>query len=127
MPLRIYRREFLLQIPSYDPIPGYLSLHHNHHGLTLKWTPNQLMNGYSEHSRLATSNSQGINELETDEPVGSPKKFRLNVALHLAPITERFFSPCSVYWDYAVTMSMSSIVYLHCHQHGTFVRLNVRN
>ncbi|XP_046443942.1 small G protein signaling modulator 1-like isoform X2 [Daphnia pulex] len=28
-----------------EPIPGYLSLHHAMDSLTLKWTPNQLMNG----------------------------------------------------------------------------------
>lgn len=29
-------------------MPGYLSLHQTVQSLTLKWTPNQLMNGYSE-------------------------------------------------------------------------------
>lgn len=29
-------------------MPGYLSLHQTPHSLTIKWTPNQLMNGYSE-------------------------------------------------------------------------------
>lgn len=29
------------------PIPGYLSLHQTAHSLTIKWTPNQLMNGFS--------------------------------------------------------------------------------
>jgi hypothetical protein len=29
-------------------MPGYLSLHQTAHSLTIKWTPNQLMNGYSE-------------------------------------------------------------------------------
>ena len=28
-----------------SPLPGYLSLHQSVDGLTLKWTPNQLMNG----------------------------------------------------------------------------------
>ncbi|XP_072157733.1 small G protein signaling modulator 2 isoform X1 [Bemisia tabaci] len=31
-----------------EPMPGYLSLHQTAHSLTIKWTPNQLMNGYSE-------------------------------------------------------------------------------
>lgn len=27
-------------------------------------------------------------------------------------------SPSSVYWDYAVTIRLEEIVYLHCHQQG---------
>ena len=30
-----------------EPLPGYLSLHQSAAGLSLKWTPNQLMNGAS--------------------------------------------------------------------------------
>lgn len=33
---------------SNEAMPGYLSLHQTVHSLTIKWTPNQLMNGYSE-------------------------------------------------------------------------------
>lgn len=29
-------------------MPGYLSLHQTAHSLTIKWTPNQLMNGYPD-------------------------------------------------------------------------------
>ena len=29
-------------------MPGYLSLHQTAQSLTIKWTPNQLMNGYTE-------------------------------------------------------------------------------
>ena len=31
-----------------EPMAGYLSLHQNPSGLSIKWTPNQLMNGCSE-------------------------------------------------------------------------------
>ncbi|CAK1541639.1 unnamed protein product [Leptosia nina] len=31
-----------------EPMPGYLSLHQTAAGLVIKWTPNQLMNGYAE-------------------------------------------------------------------------------
>ncbi|XP_017774865.1 PREDICTED: small G protein signaling modulator 1-like isoform X1 [Nicrophorus vespilloides] len=34
--------------PGTDPLPGYLSLHQSAHNLTIKWTPNQLMNGFAE-------------------------------------------------------------------------------
>ncbi|XP_023310315.1 small G protein signaling modulator 2-like [Anoplophora glabripennis] len=34
-----------------EPMPGYLSLHQTAHGLTIKWTPNQLMNGFIEESQ----------------------------------------------------------------------------
>ncbi|XP_026117213.1 small G protein signaling modulator 1 isoform X3 [Carassius auratus] len=59
-----------------EAIPGYLSLHQTADSMTLKWTPNQLMNG-----------SMGDLDYET-----------------------------SVYWDYAMTIRLEEIVYLHCHQ-----------
>lgn len=31
-----------------EPMPGYLSLHQSANGLTIKWTPNQLMNGFTD-------------------------------------------------------------------------------
>jgi hypothetical protein len=34
-----------LQRDDMEAIPGYLSLHQTAHIMTLKWTPNQLMNG----------------------------------------------------------------------------------
>ncbi|XP_056288286.1 small G protein signaling modulator 1 isoform X2 [Pseudoliparis swirei] len=57
-------------------IPGYLSLHQTADLMTLKWTPNQLMNG-------------NVGELDSEK---------------------------SVYWDYAMTIRLEDIVYLHCHQ-----------
>ncbi|CAN9513238.1 unnamed protein product [Ophioblennius macclurei] len=59
-----------------EAIPGYLSLHQTADLMTLKWTPNQLMNG----------------------SVADPDYER------------------SVYWDYAMTIPLEEIVYLHCHQ-----------
>ncbi|XP_038589723.1 small G protein signaling modulator 1 isoform X1 [Micropterus salmoides] len=59
-----------------EAIPGYLSLHQTADLMTLKWTPNQLMNG-------------NLGELDSEK---------------------------SVYWDYAMTIRLDEIVYLHCHQ-----------
>lgn len=35
-----------------EAVPGYLSLHQSAESLTLKWTPNQLMNGTLGDSEL---------------------------------------------------------------------------
>ncbi|XP_055002760.1 small G protein signaling modulator 1 isoform X2 [Sorex araneus] len=59
-----------------EAVPGYLSLHQTADVMTLKWTPNQLMNG-------------SVGDLEYEK---------------------------SVYWDYAMTIRLEEIVYLHCHQ-----------
>ncbi|CAL8321821.1 unnamed protein product [Lota lota] len=59
-----------------EAIPGYLSLHQTADLMTLKWTPNQLMNG-------------NVGELDSEK---------------------------SVYWDFAMTIRLEDIVYLHCHQ-----------
>uniref|UniRef100_A0A674MNS5 Small G protein signaling modulator 1 n=1 Tax=Takifugu rubripes TaxID=31033 RepID=A0A674MNS5_TAKRU len=59
-----------------EAVPGYLSLHQNADVMTLKWTPNQLMNG-------------SVGDIDYER---------------------------SVYWDYAMTIPLEEIVYLHCHQ-----------
>ncbi|XP_051540655.1 small G protein signaling modulator 1-like isoform X3 [Myxocyprinus asiaticus] len=59
-----------------EAIPGYFSLHQTADLMTLKWTPNQLMNG-------------NMGEFDYEK---------------------------SVYWDYAMTIRLEEIVYLHCHQ-----------
>ncbi|XP_016296084.1 small G protein signaling modulator 1-like [Sinocyclocheilus anshuiensis] len=59
-----------------EAIPGYLSLHQTADLMTLKWTPNQLMNG-------------NMGEFDYEK---------------------------SVYWDFALTIRLEEIVYLHCHQ-----------
>ncbi|XP_058633482.1 small G protein signaling modulator 1 isoform X3 [Onychostoma macrolepis] len=70
-----------------EAIPGYLSLHQTADCMTLKWTPNQLMNG-----------SMG----DLDYEKRFPPKLKL--------------CGLSVYWDYAMTIRLEEIVYLHCHQ-----------
>ncbi|XP_071848612.1 small G protein signaling modulator 1-like isoform X2 [Apostichopus japonicus] len=77
----LYGKNNVLVQPKEDAeqIPGYLSLHQTLEHLTIKWTPNQLMNGAAMEEA----------EEETDK---------------------------SIYWDYALTVNLEDIVYLHCHQ-----------
>ncbi|XP_078410573.1 small G protein signaling modulator 1 [Cetorhinus maximus] len=74
----LYGKNNVLVQPKDDmePIPGYLSLHQTGDTMTLKWTPNQLMNG-------------SVGDLDYEK---------------------------SIYWDYAMTIRLEEIVYLHCHQ-----------
>ncbi|XP_063171993.1 small G protein signaling modulator 1 isoform X2 [Candoia aspera] len=74
----LYGKNNVLVQPRDDmeAIPGYLSLHQTADVMTLKWTPNQLMNG-------------SVGDLDYER---------------------------SVYWDYAMTIRLEEIVYLHCHQ-----------
>ncbi|XP_065822245.1 small G protein signaling modulator 1 isoform X5 [Labrus bergylta] len=65
-----------------EAIPGYLSLHQNADIMTLKWTPNQLMNG-------------SVGDLDYER---------------------------SIYWDYAMTIPLEEIVYLHCHQQVSAIK-----
>ncbi|XP_058057357.1 small G protein signaling modulator 2-like [Anopheles bellator] len=46
----LYGKNNVLVLPKdvSEPMPGYLSLHQTVQSLTIKWTPNQLMNGYTE-------------------------------------------------------------------------------
>uniref|UniRef100_A0A4X1SLW1 Small G protein signaling modulator 1 n=1 Tax=Sus scrofa TaxID=9823 RepID=A0A4X1SLW1_PIG len=73
----LYGKNNVLVQPRDDmeAVPGYLSLHQTADVMTLKWTPNQLMNGSGD--------------LDYEK---------------------------SVYWDYAMTIRLEEIVYLHCHQ-----------
>ncbi|KAL2087710.1 hypothetical protein ACEWY4_016538 [Coilia grayii] len=75
----LYGKNNVLVQPTDDmeAILGYLSLHQTADLMTLKWTPNQLMNG-------------NMGDLDYEK---------------------------SVYWDYAMTIRLEEIVYLHCHQH----------
>ncbi|KAM9054847.1 small G protein signaling modulator 1 isoform 2-T2 [Megaptera novaeangliae] len=74
----LYGKNNVLVQPRDDmeAVPGYLSLHQTADVMTLKWTPNQLMNG-------------SVADLDYEK---------------------------SVYWDYAMTIRLEEIVYLHCHQ-----------
>lgn len=67
---------------------GYLSLHQSINSLTIKWTPNQLMNGYNEQS-LPSSAGSITSASEVDK---------------------------SFFWAYVMNINIDDIVYVHCHQ-----------
>lgn len=70
---------FNYQVPGHDPIPGYLSLHINQSGLTLKWTPNQLMSGSNSGTKALNGNSQETNAADTTDTL---KKSRFLYLIH---------------------------------------------
>ncbi|XP_075625485.1 small G protein signaling modulator 1 isoform X5 [Balearica regulorum gibbericeps] len=96
----LYGKNNVLVQPRDDmeAIPGYLSLHQTADIMALKWTPNQLMNGsvgdldYEKSLSSKTSQCQDVTKEERSEMT-------------------------NVYWDYAMTIRLEEIVYLHCHQH----------
>ncbi|XP_054700395.1 small G protein signaling modulator 1 isoform X5 [Grus americana] len=96
----LYGKNNVLVQPRDDmeAIPGYLSLHQAADIMALKWTPNQLMNGsvgdldYEKSLSSKTSQCQDVTKEERSEMT-------------------------NVYWDYAMTIRLEEIVYLHCHQH----------
>uniref|UniRef100_A0A336LLF9 CSON010949 protein n=1 Tax=Culicoides sonorensis TaxID=179676 RepID=A0A336LLF9_CULSO len=55
----LYGKNNVLVLPKDvdEPMPGYLSLHQNTQSLIIKWTPNQLMNGFSESENVADKSS----------------------------------------------------------------------
>ncbi|KAL7021734.1 hypothetical protein ACKWTF_012000 [Chironomus riparius] len=71
-----------------EPMLGYLSLHQSINFLTIKWTPNQLMNGYNEQS-LPSSAGSITSASEVDK---------------------------SFFWAYVMNINIDDIVYVHCHQ-----------
>lgn len=70
-------------------MPGYLSLHQTVLSLTIKWTPNQLMNGYNENQSLPSSGGSVVSASEIDK---------------------------SFFWAYVLNINVDDIVYVHCHQ-----------
>ncbi|XP_055612028.1 small G protein signaling modulator 2-like isoform X2 [Uranotaenia lowii] len=55
----LYGKNNVLVLPKEvsEPMPGYLSLHQTVQSLTIKWTPNQLMNGYTESTETIDKSS----------------------------------------------------------------------
>ncbi|XP_074966879.1 small G protein signaling modulator 1 isoform X6 [Phalacrocorax aristotelis] len=95
----LYGKNNVLVQPRDDmeAIPGYLSLHQTADIMALKWTPNQLMNG-------------SVGDLDYEKSLRSK-----NSQCQDATKEERT-QMTDVYWDYAMTIRLEEIVYLHCHQ-----------
>ncbi|XP_064460761.1 small G protein signaling modulator 2-like isoform X3 [Ornithodoros turicata] len=108
----LYGKNNVLMQPrgSSEAMPGYLSLHHASESLIIKWTPNQIMNGCYSNSDNSSGDSVSSGQdkrASRSMSYESPSFFRQNSGLD---------SP--VFWDYAMSVNMESIVYLHCHQHS---------
>ncbi|XP_065352074.1 small G protein signaling modulator 2-like isoform X2 [Cloeon dipterum] len=104
----LYGKNNVLVLPKdlTEPIPGYLSLHQSPNALTIKWTPNQLMNGYNE----------------APQDTGSKRRFSLPIkgSPPVVPVSLLRRHSTSIidylYWDYALHVNVDDIVYVHCHQ-----------
>ncbi|XP_068019358.1 small G protein signaling modulator 1 [Melanerpes formicivorus] len=95
----LYGKNNVLVQPRDDmeAIPGYLSLHQTADIMALKWTPNQLMNG-------------SVGDLDYEKSLSS------EISQCHAVSKEERSQLANVYWDYAMTIRLEEIVYLHCHQ-----------
>ncbi|XP_074743220.1 small G protein signaling modulator 1 isoform X2 [Strix uralensis] len=95
----LYGKNNVLVQPRDDmeAIPGYLSLHQTADIMALKWTPNQLMNG-------------SVGDLDYEKSLSSKTSQCQDVT------KEERSQMSNVYWDYAMTIRLEEIVYLHCHQ-----------
>ncbi|OTF83574.1 small G protein signaling modulator 1-like protein [Euroglyphus maynei] len=71
-------------------MPGYLSLHQDSNGLSIKWTPNQLINGRINQPPPSSSDGDGFFNNSVEKT--------------------------SAFWNYALNVNVENIVYLHCHQ-----------
>ncbi|EDW75228.1 uncharacterized protein Dwil_GK19805 [Drosophila willistoni] len=80
-----------------EPMPGYLSLHQHIQTLTIKWTPNQLMNGYNESQQQQQQQQQHQQQSQQSQE-------------ELDDIDKDAF------WAYALNINVDDIVYVHCHQ-----------
>lgn len=97
----IYGKNHVIVRQKDKEFAGYLSLHLNTNSLILKWTPNQLMN---------SAESKGTCDDKQQTQSSSATSSQQNL-----PKTQ------SGYWEYAMAVDISTIVYLHCHQQSTLV------
>ncbi|XP_063896565.1 small G protein signaling modulator 2 isoform X2 [Helicoverpa armigera] len=97
-----------------EPMPGYLSLHQTAAGLIIKWTPNQLMNGYAE--------SEGIDKSVRCHLVHASACQHTCVLCSVAPCTvfrRRCAGPLCidcVYWAMSLQVCVWEVVYVHVHR-----------
>ncbi|XP_068159438.1 small G protein signaling modulator 2 [Drosophila tropicalis] len=105
----LYGKNNVLVLPKdvAEPMPGYLSLHQSIQSLTIKWTPNQLMNGYNDGP--ASSNGGGAGGASTG--VGAASGDSNGCGSGSNGSTDKSF-----YWGYALNINVDEIVYVHCHQ-----------
>ncbi|XP_069683342.1 small G protein signaling modulator 2-like isoform X2 [Periplaneta americana] len=100
----LYGKNNVLVLPKdlTEPMPGYLSLHQTAHSLTIKWTPNQLMNGYSE-AEIQDKRRGSLPGLQS---------------IRKKPLYRRSSTQTQLvlYWDYAMNVQVDEVVYVHCHQ-----------
>ncbi|CAG9559124.1 unnamed protein product [Danaus chrysippus] len=95
-----------------EPMPGYLSLHQTAAGLVIKWTPNQLMNGYAESEGVDKSRWHLVHTTACPHTVLSSK----------APCTvyrRRCSGPLCidcVYWAMSLQVCVWEVVYVHVHR-----------
>ncbi|XP_078490653.1 small G protein signaling modulator 1 isoform X3 [Ciona intestinalis] len=76
-------------------IPGYLSLHQEASCMLVKWTPNQLMNVNPDVKSRESSH-------EASQEVPDTR--------------HRMYKSANSYWEFAISVDVRDIVYLHCHQ-----------
>ncbi|XP_052752020.1 small G protein signaling modulator 2-like isoform X1 [Galleria mellonella] len=98
-----------------EPMPGYLSLHQTAAGLVIKWTPNQLMNGYAE--------SEGIDKSYRCHLVHASACQNTCILCSLAPVCTVYRRVCSgplcidcVYWAMSLQVCVWEVVYVHVHR-----------
>ncbi|XP_049879211.1 small G protein signaling modulator 2-like [Pectinophora gossypiella] len=98
-----------------EPMPGYLSLHQTAAGLIIKWTPNQLMNGYAE--------SEGIDKSIRCHLVHSSACQNTCILCSMSPLCTVYRSRCAgplcidcVYWAMSLQVCVWEVVYVHVHR-----------
>ncbi|XP_069356616.1 small G protein signaling modulator 2-like isoform X2 [Maniola hyperantus] len=98
-----------------EPMPGYLSLHQTAAGLVIKWTPNQLMNGYAE--------SEGIDKSRLRwhlvHASACPHECVLCSVEPCSVYRRRCAGPLCidcVYWAMSLQVCVWEVVYVHVHR-----------
>ncbi|KAJ0173087.1 hypothetical protein K1T71_011263 [Dendrolimus kikuchii] len=99
-----------------EPMPGYLSLHHTAAGLVIKWTPNQLMNGYAENEGIDKS-------LLRCHLVHASACQHTCILCSTAPTCTVYRRRCAgplcidcIYWAMSLQVCVWEVVYVHVHR-----------